>query len=262
MRKNITMVVCSVILVLIFCHSQGAESQAQKCEDLYQRWHELVAADPLMDVPFLFSTNGSPPMTVVLAEIYSNRFDFAYWLCERMATNQYPNMAEGVFSTFYKDLLLLGKMGGICLIYPLLSDESPGFLERNFRKFQQDWKAGKYKDPSKEIRELCESRLAEEKADKLDPDALLPLRRYGIFGLPELTRQMKQHNSKHAFAAYLIITDQGDAYREYLSNSNQQFTNVEAKLKHVKAWFEGTKQGARGAEPAKLMENISKALAE
>lgn len=218
--------------------------------------------NPLMDVPFLFSTNFSPQMTAVLVGVYSNRFEFARWLGERIATNQYSNMSEGVFSTFYKDLLLLGETAGICLVYPLRGDESPGFLERNFRKFQQDWKAGRYENPDKEIREFCEARLAGEKADKVDADALLPLRRYGIFGLPELVRQIKKNNSKHAFAAYLIITGQRDEYADYIANSNKRFTNTEAKLKHVQKWLEGAKHTARGAEPEKLIEKISQALAD
>lgn len=262
MKKVIGCAAYCLVLIGMVSQSGGAEPQARKWENLYERWHTLVAANPLIDVPTLFSTNFYPEMGAVLAEIYSNRLQFAFWLCNRMVTNQYSNMAEGVFGTFCKDLMLLDEISGVTLIYPLPGDEAPGYLERNFRRFQQEWKEGKYEDPSEELRKYCESKLGTEVADKLEPGDLLFVRRYGIFGLPELIRQMRKNNSKHAFAAYLIITGHRGEYADYIVNSNQGFTNAEAKLRHVRKWLEGARHTARGAESEKLIESISKALEE
>jgi hypothetical protein len=104
--------------------------------------------------------------------------------------------------------------------------------------------------------------MPRERDGRIDKDTLIAIRRYGIFGLPELTRQMRKHNSRHAFAAYLVVTGQWDVYEEYISKSNQQFTNAEAKLEHVKQWLDELKRMTKGAETNELVQKISTVLAE
>ncbi|MCX7722459.1 MAG: hypothetical protein N2379_05290 [Verrucomicrobiae bacterium] len=244
----------------------SAIAQDGNLEAVYQQWHAALDNNPFLDWPNFFSTNTRDTnFNMAVGAILSNKIALAYFICDKVASNEYAETEIHGHQRLYEDLCLLRYLTGIEVSGAYLKPGEDNFWENAPKvraRFKEDWTAGVFRDPSKQVKELCEAILPQETDQKISPQALSALRRYGIFGLPELTRQMKQHNSKHAFAAYLVVTGQWDTYREFVSNTNQQFTNAEAKLKHVKAWFEGTKQGARGAEPAKLMENISKALAE
>ena len=199
-----------------------------------------------------FMTNGPADLSSTVNEINDNTIPMAYFLCEKMASEtNFP----------YEDVGLLDHVAGINLWFAdYQTDDIGAVIATNLTRFREEWRAGIYKDPNKKIAELCAGRLVKESSDAVNPRDVVALRRYGIFGLPELARQMKQHNSKHAFAAYLIIANQPNEYSEYLNHASQQFTNSEAKLNHVKAKV-GEMKTRYGSEDD-LVKKISAALSE
>jgi hypothetical protein len=241
-----------VIFMLAFhVTMSNAQTKQQKCETLYERWHQALAAHPILTEPMFFRTN-TPfhDLTSVVEEINSNRIAMAYFLCEKMAagTNQYP------------DVDLLDHVAGINLWFsenPTNGIEQE--IEKNLALFRKEWKESIYKDPSAKVAQLCEARLAEESGDVLNPRAIVAIRRYGIFGLPELVRQIKRHNSKNAFAAYLIITGQPLEYSNYIRHSNDQFTSVAEKTSHIARKF--AEMNAHEGMDSDVMKNWSAALA-
>src|SRR5262245_53821288 len=193
----------------------------------------------------------------------------AYFMCEKVAEAQYgPTNLLGF--RLYQDVRLLREVSGVDLFVLLQSSRRQpgpdiGYLAT---EFQSDWRGGVYEDPRKEVAKVCEELLPKETNEHIDPldiaHDISPVRLYGIFGLPELIRQIKQHNSKHAFAAYLNVTitvRQKDDYTDYIRHSYEQFTTKEAKLEHVKGTFDAMKRTA-GDKDYEILKQIAAALEE
>jgi len=240
---------CALGIVALF----GVTANGQP-GTLYDEWHKALRAHPELTEPMWFSTTGQADLATVVSQIENNKIAMAYFLCEKIA-------AEGKAS--YADAHLLIKVAGIDLLRasdrPFMNQDFTANLARFSAQFAKDWREGVYKDPSTRIAQLFESKLRERSEKSISPLDLVEIRRFGIFGLPELTRQIKQHNSKHAFAAYLIITGQGDEYGRYLDSSEKQFTNAAAKLDHIKASVEKLKS-ENGAENFEITKRISAEL--
>jgi len=245
----------ALIFVWHFGVAQDGTSQ-RKLEGLYQQWHVILEGNGIITEPLYFLTNSTSPtlreLSAVNREINSNKIAMTYYLAQRIAaeTNDPGDEVD-----------LLEHVSGINLWsadHP--TDDIGGEITRNLVIFREEWPAGVYKDPSKKIAQLCEQRMSKESTAKINPRDLSAIRRYGIFGLPELVRQMKKNNSKHAFAAYLVMVHDEDQYRDYLEHSDQQFTNVVDKINHVKNKFHEMDANAGG--DFDVMKKISSALSE
>ncbi len=251
----------SVLICTVFMgfFPVSLQSQSQKTdpqfESLYQRWHKALESNPFLTEPMFFQTNGVPEdLATVVTEIEQNKIGLAYFLAQKIAVGTNLN------GVLYFDLRLLDHVAGINLWFPDRIVDNPGQnIAELTARYRAEWQQGLYKDPSKKIAELCNQKLSKEAGDDLNPHQVVALRRYGIFGLPELIRQVKKNNSKHAFAAYLIITGQPDEYADYLKHTNKKFTTPEAKIEHVKAKVEKikTKEGGKDFE---VVKKISAAL--
>jgi hypothetical protein len=196
---------------------------------------------------------------------------FARWdaLCRQIETNKVAMtyfvsekiVSEGKMD--YADAHLLIEVAGIDLLRasdrPVTSQDFEANPAKFSAQFIKDWRAGVYKDPSSRIVKILESKPAQGAGKSIDPLDLVELRRFGIFGLPELIHEIKQHNSKLAFAAALIIIGQREKYGQYLDLNEQQFTNTTAKLDHVKAAVTQMKS-AQGSNSFEIISRLSKAL--
>jgi len=205
-----------------------------------------------------FIIDGPKDLADAVKAINSNKIALTYFLCEKIAASTNSG------ATMYDDLILFEHVAGIDLQWaddkPFVAEEFEGNMNRFVATFREEWRAGIYKDPSKQVAQLCEKRLSKENGGNINSLDLIAIRRYGIFGLPELVRQIKQHNSKHAFAAYLVIVHEHEQYSDYLEHSDQQFTNVVDKISHVKKKVHEMDANAGG--DFDVMKKISSALAE
>jgi hypothetical protein len=246
----VSMMWCSVSLL-------GQTNGQARCEAIYQQWHIALAAHPAIGEPGYFRTDSAQARDLADAvrNIDSNQMAMAYFLCEKMATET----NSGIY--WYQDLHFLEYVAGINLWFadhPI--DNIATEVATNLIIFKQEWLAGVYNDPSSKVAKLCEERLAKETSAKINPRDLAAIRRYGVFALPELIRQMKKHNSRHAFGACLIILQESNQFRDYLDHSDQQFATKDAKVAHVKEKFERMKLSG-GAEKD-VMKKISEELAK
>jgi len=233
--------------------SGGPESE--KCEALYQRWHEVLDAHAhLSESSWIETKNVPPDLAAVVSDVESNAVGMAYFMCDKIAgaTNNIVTMR------MYRDVLLLHRVAGIDLVHsePTGTPNIGENIKRFTAQFQDEWRRGIYKDPSTQVRAHCEN-LSEIGSDRLYAD-ILPIRRYGIFALPELVRQIDTRNSKHAFTAYLIITWQPDDYAEYIRHSDQQFSTKQSKMQHLQARVESMKRAGGG--DSDVMKKISAEL--
>jgi hypothetical protein len=194
--KALKFLICLIVLCVTW-HTitiQGQTDTQSTSEVLYQRWHHVLNAHPVLEEPQYFRKN-TPfiDLTTVVEEIDSNRIAMAYFLCKKMAT-------ETNFQS--QDIDLLEHVAGINLWFADRPTDNIGqVIATNLARFREEWLAGAYKDPSEKVAQLCEERLSKAGGANINPRDLAAIRRYGIFGLPELIRQIKRHNSKHAFAA-------------------------------------------------------------
>jgi len=254
-----------LLAIVVYALGIGASvAQDEKLEALYQQWHAALDGNPILVEPHFFDVR-IPELRPALEGMMSNRIAMAYFICERVATNQYTDAEMRGPGRLYRDLNLLRYLTGIHVFEAYAKPGEENFIGNvdKFRaRFKEDWVSGVFRDPSTKIEELCAAAMPRERDGRIDKDTLIAIRHYGIFGLPELTRQMRKHNSRHAFAAYLVVTGQWDVYEEYISKSNQQFTNAEAKLEHVKQWLDELKRMTKGAETNELVQKISTVLAE
>jgi len=233
------------------------EKQREQFQEAYLRWHQAIAENPELSHPFFFQTQGGPVELVAAVKgIQTNGLSMAGFLCEKLASQEIPK------ERLYADVLLLEKVTGIDLFHA--EDKPP--RDQNIRtnmviftaRFREEWRQGVYKDPGARIARLCAERLGKETATAIEPNDVVGLRRYGIFGVPEMIRQIRKTNSKHAFAAYLIVTGQGEKYGDYIVETDKQFTTKEEKLAHIEKTLEKLKKNNGGS--IDILQKISAAL--
>lgn len=252
---------CTTGLVVLQSARAGSLASMKECQAIYDSWHNALDSNPILVEPMFFDTEGVPQdLVTAVTAIKSNRLAMAYFLCEKIAETQYP-ISSG---RAYQDAWLLDEVAGIDLMRaddkPIIDQDFGQNIAKFFARFREEWRQGVYKDPSQKIGQLCQQLLSKEGKENIAPQDLTAIRRYGIFGLPELIRQSKKHNSKHAFAAYLIITGQRDRYAEYIRIPNRKFTTREEKLQHIDGKVKEMK--ASGDAELDVMKKISVALSE
>ncbi len=243
---------------ILLCHFMLAQGigNAQDFPALYGRWHAALNARRWLSEPMWFSTNAPGDVGDVNKEIETNQMGMAGYMCAKIADSQ-----EDVS---YQDALLLDRVAGISL----LLDNSQPFVDQNIQSnlvkftaaFREAWHQGIYKEPSGKVGELCNDELVHEGKAKIDPGSLQAIRRYGIFGIPELIRQIKMRNSSVAFAVYLLISHQNSIYSEYIDHSDVQFTTVDAKLANIRAKL--TEWDKNGGGSSDIMRKASVALGD
>jgi hypothetical protein len=109
------------------------------------------------------------------------------------------------------------------------------------------------------VRAICEALSTQEGVGHLEPGQVLSLRRYGIFGIPELLRQIKRRNSEHAFAAALAILQQRGLHGNYLDNPAGPYTNKDAKLRAIVEFWQ--KMKATGPADLPIIKQVEAEIA-
>jgi hypothetical protein len=207
-------------------------------EDLYNQWHDALAKYAYLGEADWFHSEGAPAEYAQAVRAIDNAgFAMADFICAKVAAESTDE------SRLYQDMFLLMHVTGIDLLRGDQFERSyKESQKRNVEDFKRNWRAGVYADVSPYIRKLCEQLTDKNEDDNLNPLELRPIRRYGLYGIPELVRQIKINGSNHAFAAYLIMTGNSSEYREYMNRPKLIFRSREEKLAHMEKWL-GTKKG-------------------
>jgi len=251
MKRAVLSISFAALVFTSFCTGIFAREQQKSFDGLYNQWHEALNSNAALGEPFW--TRLGP-----IEEMKEAGIAFGIYLCEKVADESNAGFH------LYQDVHLLNQFAGVNLYYPkeklsvdtnIFSDLMPKLVAQ----FRQEWSEGLYKDPSKIVAQICEQRMSKEGGSIIVPGDVVGLRRYGIFGLPELIRQIKKNNSKHAFAAYLIITGASSTYSDYIQSSNILFSTKEKKLEHVSRYVEEIKSYNSNQE---WMRRIASALAK
>jgi len=229
-----------------------AGEQQKLYDDLYNQWHAVLNTQPILREPQWTRTG---PVN----EMKQAGIAFATYLCNRIAGEV---GTVGVDPDLYQDLILLDQVAGINLIFGDSQSDFSNIAEsmpKAVARFKQEWTHGIYNNPSKRVRELCKQTLPHESDIQIAPWQVISLRRYGIFGLPELIKQIKEYNSKHAFAAFLIISGQNRIYADYLQHSDALFASRTQKLDQIARYIEKIKETSSEQE---LTRRIVAAMSE
>ena len=221
---------------------------------VYQDWHEEIEKPrhQMLQLARLVGTNNvSPKLVQIVTEIHQRRLDMAHFLCEKVAN-------EGKIGL--KDARLLLETAGIYWFAiegePRHTQDPAQLLKRLASEFSRDWRDGKFAQASVNVRvqALCKALESKQGDYVIDPDDLLPIRRNGIYAIPELIRQIQLNNSNHAFAVLLILHRDSQKYGSYIENVQQEFVSKTDKMTEVKKMIEQFKQGAPSeSELVKLM---------
>lgn len=220
------------ILSLIFLVSAfNLRAEIQSIKALYESWHLELNKNSDLTEPMYFETNSpSGRLSEIVREIDARNLEMAQFLCEKCA-------AEGTIS--YKDAHLLVETAGM---YWFIIEGSPGYkqvvednLAKNAKQFSLEWRAGKFssKEVEGRVKSLCAVTDKTEPVAVIPPQAILPLRRLGVFAIPEMVRQVKLNNSQHAFATLLIMSRQRETYSEYINSCETMFPSKEDKMAEV-----------------------------
>jgi hypothetical protein len=159
--------------------------------------------------------------------------EMVYFLCEKIAQGQ-----STPTKSLYRDVILLDHVAGINLLFSEYPTTNVGDNIRQIVPiYQKEWKQGIYNNPEERIRELCQQLQSKEENKEIEAKDLVQIRRYGIFGLAEIIRQIRDKDSKHAFAAFMIITKQNE-YANYIRNPHSQYPTRVEKMNKVHSWYD------------------------
>jgi hypothetical protein len=234
MRKRETFRTMAVLLVLLFLVLMAASRSAQKVDQdykvVYDEWHRQMDANPWLDGPQWFRTDVGP---------------FGLRNATRNLLSIGPNLTPLIVEELrtetdrYRQFLLiylLNKISGVNLYYGIgdvyVWDATPELI----KNFIAKWDSGAYLRANELLATEWKDPDDGTISRKIDPNSIVPIRRYGIYALPFIIESLNQRNSSAVFAAYLIITGESDQYAKYIENPSTMFQAQGDKLSHIKAW--------------------------
>jgi hypothetical protein len=252
----------SFSVMIIISINMFAIAQTNVIGQYYNQWHDALDSNPFITEPVFFNTERTPrDYAEIVNNIFNNKLAVLEYVCDKVA--------NGTSRNIYRDALLIDRLGGVNLFYdkitfPLTTIRKN--IENNVPTFQMEWLAGDYKAPDQIIKRLCQQLMSgsDDEASNvmhlaIDPARLIPLRRYGIFALPELIRQLKYTNSKHVFAAILAITNM-DEYSAYLRFSDRDYLQKTDKINLITRWYQ--KELEKDNNSNDIMKKIAASLAD
>jgi len=133
-------------------------------------------------------------------------------------------------------MLLLDRVSGINLYFGSgvdnINDAAPALI----KQFISKWDSGIYPKASELLKSEWKDPVDGIAPKKVDPNSIIPIRRYGVYALPFIVESLNQRNSSALFTAYLIITGESDQYARYIKSPSAMFQTRSKKLSHIKAW--------------------------
>jgi hypothetical protein len=219
-----------MLYLVLMAASRPAQNVDPDYKAVYDEWRRQMDANPWLDGPQWFRPEVGP---------------FGLRNATRNLLSIGPNLTPFIVEEFrteterYRQFILiylLNKISGINLYFSIgdvyVWDATPELI----KKFIAKWDSGDYLRASELLASEWKDPVDRGVSEKVDPDSIMPIRRYGIYALPFIIESLKQRNSSAVFAAYLIITDESDQYAKYIENPSKMFQTQDDKLSHIKAW--------------------------
>jgi hypothetical protein len=140
-----------------------------------------------------------------------------------------------------KDVALLFMLGGIQITTGLTDRSLAHWLER-IDGFLEEWDAGSYSKLEARLRGIRDEGNEEPDSQTVDYRKTFPYRRYGVYALPFLLNEIRDHNSAECFNAFLIITFHRDLYVTHHENPRQVYPTIADKMNFIRAWWRENQQ--------------------
>jgi hypothetical protein len=182
--------------------------------------------------------------------------------------NAGPNMTPFLMEQFrtetngirlYRLTKLLSKISGV-IIYTENPQEVFSSLQAHRDKFMQEWDSGEIVEPDQKLAKLPRSPEALSGPAKVVLKNTFAFRRYGVYTLPYLIREIRKTNSAELFATFLIITDHQRLYAEYLDKPGELFATKQDKLTFIADWRRNN--SARMAKLTNLTKKLDTELSK
>jgi hypothetical protein len=230
--------------------TEDSSSPPATVTNAYQNWQAVLDAHPELEDGFFFAQDFGPQQ---LRDAVKTLLFFG--------PNQTPFLVEQFRREtnsvrLYRLTKLLNKVSGINL-YSGREQAVFSDLPKYRDEFIKQWDTGEIKRPERLL--IDARRLARDAGDsrKVEAKNTFALRRYGIYGIPFLVREIRRTNSSELFAAFLMITDHREIYAQYLDKPQEMFTTVESKLSFIKRWHQD--QRGKLHQLGGLNDNIAEA---
>jgi hypothetical protein len=212
----------------------AAPRPAQKIDPaykaVYDEWRKQIDANPVLNVPMWLDPDiRLPELRKATRNLLSIGPNLTPLVVEELRTET---------DHFHQYILihLLDGVSGINLYYDSgaenLWDATPALIEQFIAK----WDSGIYLKASELLKSEWKDPVDGIAPKKVDPDSIIPIRRYGVYALPFIVESLNQRNSSAVFAANLIITGESDRYTRYIKSPSAMFRTRNEKLSYIKAW--------------------------
>jgi hypothetical protein len=248
MHKKIIGMVCLTMFGVQLA-SKGAEviSGTNQFEVVYKELHQALALPSHVSDPMAEYGPAGPALNKI--KRYGLRM--ATFMCEKVLNN-----TGGIY-----DAEVLDRISGINLAYDKISRENYGqAIKLGKIRFNEEWRAGVYEHPDKLVAEFLNPLVKNEPVTNINVMDIAEIMRFGIYSVPELVRQVREHNSSHAFVLYLRATGQMGRYSDYLKNPQIMCVTKEEKLKHIENRIKEYRAFGEGELP--VVKKIEAALRE
>lgn len=218
--------------VLLSLPTGAAFGRQDSGEGAYRRWCESLAANGWMNVPHWFSADSGP---LEHRQAVRNLLAFG--------PNLLPVLVQELRQEtdqlrLYRLIFLLSHVSGINL-YADSGHENHWDAVYEFKTdFLTNWDAGAYQQArTRLMREWHGGPGRGGQAGTVDPNALTPLLRYGVFAVPFIVERLARENSNEWFAAYLVNTRQLELYRVFIERPASLCPTRPEKVAHIRRWI-------------------------
>jgi hypothetical protein len=196
----------------------------------FERWRRALDANPALGDPFWVRPEGGPAeMRSAVGDLLSIGPNLTPLLVEEMRNEKDP-------LRLYQLVILLNAVSGINLYFGSGEENYFKAMPRFRDKFVQDWDSGKFLDATSALETNWTPSYDPQARKGVAPAQLTQIRRYGVYALPFIIKELEKRDSPELFAAFLIITGESELFAHYLEKPSDFLPEREQKLSYVKAW--------------------------
>jgi hypothetical protein len=214
--------------------SRSPQDSDQAYRAAYQRWLDVIDANPALGEAFWLDTGSGPSaLRNATAELVSAGPNLVPFIVREFRT-------ETDQLRLYRLMLLLKRVSGISLYFNSGEENFYAAMPAFKARFLSQWDSGDFENATVLLRKAWKDPDPTDAVEKIDPKRLTPFLRYGVFAIPFIAESLEKQNSPELFAALLnvtgVITGETDQYVEYLENPSRLFPTRDQKLSFLKGW--------------------------
>ncbi len=232
MRYAIALLILCLIVISTtvsnFLQTSGQSSPDYR--PAFEQWRRAIDANPRLAEPFWVHPEGGPAeMQSAVGNLLSIGPNLTPLLVDEMRTEKDP-------LRLYQLVILLNAVSGINLYYGSGEDNYFEAMPRFRDRFIQDWDSGKFLDAAASLETDWAPSYDPQARKGVDPKKLIQIRRYGVYALPFIIKELEKRDSPELFASFLIITGESELFAHYLEKPSDFLPEREQKLSYVKDW--------------------------